>query len=75
VARPLDAFFPLPKMKDGKNFLNRTVFHCDMLFHQRQNVPGEYVNFDEIFIGKELKQITSAVFFILVMSKHFVLIR
>lgn len=50
-------------MKDGKNILNRTVFHCDMLFHQRQNVPREYVNFDEIFIGKKLKQITSAVLF------------
>lgn len=34
-----------------------------MLFHQRQNAPGEYVNFDEIFIQKELKQIASAVLF------------
>lgn len=32
-----------------------------MLFHQRQNVLGEYVNSDEIFIGKGLTEIALAV--------------
>lgn len=63
AAIPLDVFFPFPKIKGNKNIINRTVFHYDMLFHWCQNVPGEYVNFDEIFIGKGLKQITSAVLF------------
>lgn len=42
-----------------------------MLFHQRQNVPGEYANFDEIFIEKGLKQITSAVLFYFCYVKTF----
>lgn len=63
MASPLDVFFPLPKMIDGINILHITVFHCDILFHQHRNIPREHVNFDESFIGKELKQIASAVLF------------
>lgn len=62
-SQPLGWLFYFPEIKGNKNIVNRTVFHCDMLFHQRKNVPGECVNFDEIFIGKGLKQITSAVLF------------
>lgn len=64
-------FFPFPKIKANKTSVNRTVFHCDMLFHQRQNVLGEYVNFDEIFIEKGLKQITCAVLFYFCYVKTF----
>lgn len=64
VASPLDVYFRFPKIKGSKNIVKRTVFHCDM-FHHHQNVPGEYDDFDETFIGKGLKQITSAALFYL----------